>query len=1108
MNDKSKSKTQLILELEACRQEIAELKQASRQQQLGDTLNQTLAAINTMLDLDKVLDTILEHILQVVEHDTANIMLIEDGIARIVRTRGYIERKLDPEHLKETIYFEVNDTPNLRHVVETGQAYIIHDVSSFPSWVKTVYTDWIQSHIAIPILLEEKTIGFLNLDSDTPNFFDEKHIDSLQVFANQAAIAIHNARLFEKVQEQNRVLLTLHRARTKIASSLELEVVLEAISEELAQLLQVECCAISEWNLENDTLPVLFQYDPNGIFKHLDEDVEADYPLDEYFLSKQVLEENQILQYTISKEEIDTAEKAYMERFGLKTVLKIPIVANHVVLGMADIEDSRHERVFTEDEISLAQLLLNQAAAAVENARLFQHLEKAAIELTRMTAVLENEVEERKQSEAAEYKQRILAEALVKTASTISRSLNLDEVLELILEQAEEVIPHDSANIMLVEGGFARIVHARGYTERGVDLEWLKQETYFKIADVADLLEAYETGEPYVIPDVNAYPSWLGTQTTTWVRTHLTIPICTKSQTIGFLKLDSSIPNYFSANDIEILRAFADHAAIAIQNARLFQEAENTAEQLANTIKTLQLEIEEREQAESALRQSEARYRSFVENSLDYIIVLDRDYKIQFVNFVAAGAKKEEIIGQDVLSFIHPDYVETAKTTFDAALVGQKFAHFLVPSMRRDGTVGWFDTRVTPIYEDEHVTGLMLAMADITDLRQAQEEIRRIYDSSNIMLGTAGKDGYFRTLNPAWSKILGYTTDELLAQPSYELAHPDDYFAMLRAMAKLKQDIPVDNYETRYRCKDGTYKWILWSSTAQEETTFFSAQDITERKKMEAALRESEERYRTLVETAPISIFTKDIEGRYTNVNPYTLKYWDKSPIGYRDDELLSPSIAFGLRTADLQVMETGESLTIEEQFEAPNGIRTLLTRKVPLRNSDGDVTGILGTSLDITERKTMEAALRESEEKYRTILENMQEGYYETNMSGEFVFCNRALTNILGYSEDELIGMNYRDVYRDEKALKAVYPIFRTVARTGIPISNFEAEIVRKDGIEQSIESSVALAYTNSGKAIGFRGVSRDVTERKEAQEALQAALSKEKELNAINTFANYVEL
>jgi PAS domain S-box-containing protein len=132
---------------------------------------------------------------------------------------------------------------------------------------------------------------------------------------------------------------------------------------------------------------------------------------------------------------------------------------------------------------------------------------------------------------------------------------------------------------------------------------------------------------------------------------------------------------------------------------------------------------------------------------------------------------------------------------------------------------------------------------------------------------------------------------------------------------------------------------------------------------------------------------------------------------------------------------------------------------------------------------ETAEKALRESEEKYRTILHSLEEGYFEVDLTGNLTFFNDAFVKWSGYSKEELIGMNNRQ-YMDEETAKKVYQVFNEVYRTGEPTNPFDWEIILKDGTRRWIETSVSLIRDSKGQPIGFRGIARDVTERKQMEE------------------------
>jgi diguanylate cyclase (GGDEF)-like protein/PAS domain S-box-containing protein len=140
----------------------------------------------------------------------------------------------------------------------------------------------------------------------------------------------------------------------------------------------------------------------------------------------------------------------------------------------------------------------------------------------------------------------------------------------------------------------------------------------------------------------------------------------------------------------------------------------------------------------------------------------------------------------------------------------------------------------------------------------------------------------------------------------------------------------------------------------------------------------------------------------------------------------------------------------------------------------------------DITERHRMEKALRQSEEKYRTILESIQEGYFEIDITGKYTFLNDSMCRIHGYSKEELMGMNHRQ-HTDKETKNKLFQVFNKVYNTGEPAKGVDWQIIRKDGTKRYIESSISLQKDSSDKPIGFRGIVRDVTERKRAEERIQ---------------------
>jgi len=253
-------------------------------------------------------------------------------------------------------------------------------------------------------------------------------------------------------------------------------------------------------------------------------------------------------------------------------------------------------------------------------------------------------------------------------------------------------------------------------------------------------------------------------------------------------------------------------------------------------------------------------------------------------------------------------------------------------------------------------------------------------------------------------------------------------------------------------------------------------------------LRESEEKYRAILESIEELYYEVDLAGNLIISNDSMSKI-----LGYSKDELI------GMNNRQYMDEETSKKVyqTFNEVYRTgipakafdwallrKDGAKRILETSVSLRrDSKGRPTGFYGVGRDITERKKAEAILRESEEKYRTTLHSIEEGYYEVDLAGNLAFFNDALARFSGYSKDELMGMNNRQ-FMTEEAAKKVFQVFSEVYRTGEPTNPFDWEMIRKDGTKRFIEASASLIHDSKNQVIGFRGIARDVTDRKQIEE------------------------
>ncbi len=275
------------------------------------------------------------------------------------------------------------------------------------------------------------------------------------------------------------------------------------------------------------------------------------------------------------------------------------------------------------------------------------------------------------------------------------------------------------------------------------------------------------------------------------------------------------------------------------------------------------------------------------------------------------------------------------------------------------------------------------------------------------------------------------------------------------------------------------------------------------RRQKETALRESEEKYRGILHNMDDAYYEVDLKGNYVFCNEAML-----SKTGYSREELA------GMSYKQIVSCETQERVkqVFQDMYKTRHPIRNFeydLIRKdgnnrnfeawvSPIFDKKHRIIGFRGMAHDVTDRKRAENELKESrerlkrsEERYRVILDNMEEAYYEVDLHGNHIFFNESTLRNLGYTKEEMLGMNYRQ-YVDEENAQKIYEAYQRVFHTGETIKGMDWVLRTKAGTKMPVEGSVSLMRNSQGHPIGFRGVVRDITKRKEAEKELRESEEK----------------
>ena len=399
--------------------------------------------------------------------------------------------------------------------------------------------------------------------------------------------------------------------------------------------------------------------------------------------------------------------------------------------------------------------------------------------------------------------------------------------------------------------------------------------------------------------------------------------------------------------------------------------------------------------------------------------------------------------------------------------------------------------------------------------RRSGKRFRVVFENAPLAIAIADPDGKFIEVNHAFFNLLGYSKEEIRHLSFLDITHPDDKAENERLSREVRSGKRnAYRLEKRYLARDGRIvKAILRATGVKDERGDIAywlgiIEDVSERRLAEMALQESENRYRTIFNSAAEAILVADTATRRIRyANPAACEL-----LQYDEDELV------GLKVDDIHPPE--QHGDILKRFEAQSRGEKVAGRQVPCLRRDGslvycDINSAVmvidgrkcnvGFFQDATARRQMEAALRESEEKYRNILENMEEGYYELDTAGNFTFFNDAVCRLLGYTHEQLVGMNYRK-YTSGKTTQKMYKRFNEVFRSRRPSALSEFELVTSGGEKKTAEMSIQLMRDRSGNPGGFRGIMRDVTDRhlaEEERERLTTQVQQSQKMEAIGTLA-----
>jgi PAS domain S-box-containing protein len=565
-----------------------------------------------------------------------------------------------------------------------------------------------------------------------------------------------------------------------------------------------------------------------------------------------------------------------------------------------------------------------------------------------------------------------------------------------------------------------------------------------------------------------------------------------------------------SANPVEqILRnkitaVIKNHATLHSREGReipIDESASPIKDDLGNTVGVVLVfqDVTERKRVQDALRASQSYSQNIIDSSLDMVIAVDLERRIIEFNKAAEetfGYAKEEVIGRHInVLYADPDAGARVNKVVDER--GREITE--VWNKRKNGeTFPCLLSSAVLLNAQGEKIGFMGMSRDITLLKKTEENLRIIQEyaqsiiySSLDMIIAVDENRNIVEFNKAAEETFGYAAREVLGKNVGILYADSDEG---RSVHRITVEQGRCTLEIKNKRKSGeTFQTLLSSSVLRNSKgemigVMGVSRDVTEKRRADQALRESEERYRALVELSPDPIAVHR-EGKIVFVNSAAVRIFaSKSAddlIGRSIFELVHPDYRLIVKDRVQQMMQEGKKVPlIEEKFLRLDG--TVFEAEVAaIPFSWKGESAIQVVLRDVTDRRRAEQAIRGSEAKYRALIENVPDGVYQTTPEGEILTANAALARMLGYeSETDLLLLNVeRDLYVDAKEWRR----YLAVLNKGERVKNAEFKIRRKDGQIITVIENARAVRNRQGDVLYYEGTITDITELKHAQEALR---------------------
>ena len=598
------------------------LQSERRQRERAQTLREVATILTASLERKQVLNLILEQLERVLDYDSASVMLTTGEKLSIVAHRKFLSSQ------QEFTPLEVDALPHVKEVLEERSSVIITDTRSDPRWQYLSESGYIRCWMGVPLIGQNRVLGLLNLDKEEAGYYHQTDAALVEAFASQAAIAIENSRFFEAAQRQAQEAETLRQASAVVLSTLNQEEAIHRILVQLERVVPFDSASVQL--LVEDSLEVLggSGWSDEKPIMGMRFPVPGDNP------NTVVVQERHA--YILGNAPENYAIFREDPLRNVRSWLGVPLIVHKRVLGILALASIQAD-YFTEKHARLVSAFADQVVVAIENARLY----------------------------AAEQRRVEESDALRATLADISSELELAKLLQAVLERA--------ATLLNAQGGELGLFRKEEKVIEIVASYNLGEDFTGKLLSIGEgaMGKAAETFEPVIIDDYSQWPgrslqypqgAWHGV---------IAVPMQIGGRLVGAISMvDFDEKRKFTASDQRLLSLFAQQAAIAVENARLYQSTRHAADRRAVLHKVSQEIVAVRldpetiytaiHQAAGALMATEAFAITLYDknsDSIDAVYLIDQQGRSPNQRFPADRGISGRII-QSGKSFYIPDMLE------------------------------------------------------------------------------------------------------------------------------------------------------------------------------------------------------------------------------------------------------------------------------------------------------------------------------------------------------------------------------------------------------------------------------------------------------------------